>query len=499
MPTRNRMQVLTTVWGTSSRETSKSPSEKRELAPFDAEDDDMLMPLGELQGIGRRQPREHQGQGYGEILLRYKQYLRDRYDYKLEEQNVSDVPASIRGDHTINHFFSGSPTSPSSVGTPSSSNGASEGAVGIMKKNNADETQHVPDQEQSLVTTNGRSISATTSCTTSAIEKGDKNLIAMLLQENSILQRRLSKLEDDAAAEEHDSMGLENFSQRISWLVGLLMLQSASSAILASFHVLLQFHPVVIYFLTMLVGAGGNCGAQSAMLVIRELVRQKTSATGDRSLTLNKSGKVVPRVDLHRISLLVRQQASIGLKMGLICAVAAFVRCCLFHGTLVDEAFAIAVSMFCIVLTSACVGAALPLGMAYYGIDPAHAGAAIQVIMDITGVALTCLVSTIILFALEREDFGKSVISPIVKKHSQVTLPHPAESTATATHVGAAPDQPGRALLAATTDELYDSKNTLATSAGSSTLGRLQQPGGSSRRAAFLPAAIFDQTTRGHR
>jgi Mg/Co/Ni transporter MgtE (contains CBS domain) len=52
---------------------------------------------------------------------------------------------------------------------------------------------------------------------------------------------------------------------RAYWLVGLLTLQSMSGFILARNEELLQTHPVIVYFLTMLVGAGGNAGNQAAV------------------------------------------------------------------------------------------------------------------------------------------------------------------------------------------------------------------------------------------
>lgn len=52
---------------------------------------------------------------------------------------------------------------------------------------------------------------------------------------------------------------------RAYWLVGLLAMQSCSGFILARNEVLLQDHPVIIYFLTMLVGAGGNAGNQASV------------------------------------------------------------------------------------------------------------------------------------------------------------------------------------------------------------------------------------------
>ena len=52
---------------------------------------------------------------------------------------------------------------------------------------------------------------------------------------------------------------------RAYWLVGLLALQSCSGFILANNELLLQKHPVIVYFLTMLVGAGGNAGNQASV------------------------------------------------------------------------------------------------------------------------------------------------------------------------------------------------------------------------------------------
>ena len=54
-------------------------------------------------------------------------------------------------------------------------------------------------------------------------------------------------------------------SDRAGWLVGLLMMQSMSSFILARNEALLQEHLVIVRFLTMLVGAGGNAGNQASV------------------------------------------------------------------------------------------------------------------------------------------------------------------------------------------------------------------------------------------
>jgi hypothetical protein len=57
----------------------------------------------------------------------------------------------------------------------------------------------------------------------------------------------------------------EALRDRAFWLVGLLVLQSLSGIILSRHETLLSQHPVIVYFLTMLVGAGGNAGNQASV------------------------------------------------------------------------------------------------------------------------------------------------------------------------------------------------------------------------------------------
>ena len=87
----------------------------------------------------------------------------------------------------------------------------------------------------------------------------------------------------------------DRWRKRTAVLIGLLLFQSCSSFILAHFERLLQKHSVVVFFLTMLVGAGGNAGNQAAVLVIRGL------ATGEvRPMLLTPPDGVPPRHRSHR-------------------------------------------------------------------------------------------------------------------------------------------------------------------------------------------------------
>ena len=55
---------------------------------------------------------------------------------------------------------------------------------------------------------------------------------------------------------------LASLGRRIPLLLALLLFQSGSSFILANFEELIATHSVIVAFLTMLVGAGGNAGNQ---------------------------------------------------------------------------------------------------------------------------------------------------------------------------------------------------------------------------------------------
>lgn len=127
-------------------------------------------------------------------------------------------------------------------------------------------------------------------------------------------------------------------------------------------------------FLTMLVGAGGNAGNQSAVLVIRGL------ATGE----------------LGEWSRYICSEVKMAVAISIIMVGAGFARVAMFHGTYQD-AVAISSSLLAIVFISIVAGASLPLLLHHCRFDPAHAGATIQVIMDLAGVLITCMVCSVLL------------------------------------------------------------------------------------------------------
>ncbi|KAL3781583.1 hypothetical protein HJC23_007103 [Cyclotella cryptica] len=79
----------------------------------------------------------------------------------------------------------------------------------------------------------------------------------------------------------HTETFRQQVKERAGWLIGLLFLQSCSSFIIQYNERFLQSHMVIVQFLTMLVGAGGNAGNQASVRVIRGLA---VGTLNDRTL-----------------------------------------------------------------------------------------------------------------------------------------------------------------------------------------------------------------------
>lgn len=183
-------------------------------------------------------------------------------------------------------------------------------------------------------------------------------------------------LEDGACPVEPEISFGQALRDRAIWLVGLLILQSFSGIILSRNELLISNHPFLVYFLTMLVGAGGNAGNQASVRVIRGL------ALG----TLNEKTQ----------SQFLLRELKMAMALSSLLTLTGFIRAAAF-ATPMPEAIAITAALFLIVFSSICLGAILPLGLKRIGIDPAHSSTSIQVIMDILGVLFAVGVSSLLL------------------------------------------------------------------------------------------------------
>mmetsp|Transcript_18324 Transcript_18324/g.55311 ORF Transcript_18324/g.55311 Transcript_18324/m.55311 type:complete len:191 (-) Transcript_18324:150-722(-) len=141
----------------------------------------------------------------------------------------------------------------------------------------------------------------------------------------------------------------------------------------ARYEDLLASHPSIVFFLTMLVGAGGNAGNQAAVRGIRGL------ATGD--------------LNGQTISGFLLFETKMAAALAALLLVAGLLRTAAFGVNAVDT-MAISLSLFTIVSTSIILGAILPILLHRLRVDAAHAATSVQVLMDVLGVFITCAIST---------------------------------------------------------------------------------------------------------
>ena len=167
------------------------------------------------------------------------------------------------------------------------------------------------------------------------------------------------------------------FYERGKWLVPLLLFQSVSGQIMSRFDAMLSEHVIIAFFLTMLIGTGGNAGNQSATLVIRGL------ATGE--------------INRNQGMLVLMREFAIGVFIAASLSLISFGRVIFTNGNHVI-ASAISLSLFCIVLASMVLGTLIPLILERFGIDPAHSAAPfLATLMDIIGIMIYCSICSVML------------------------------------------------------------------------------------------------------
>jgi len=183
---------------------------------------------------------------------------------------------------------------------------------------------------------------------------------------NQPLSSALSELH--SATEDLESMHL--FWPRASCLVGLLLVQSLSSLIMTGFNRLFVANPVLVFFLTMIVGTGGNVGGQTVVMAVRKLALGEDVGVG--------------------------YEAFVGLKLCAVLVPVAFIRCWA-QQVSVSGSMTVAISVLLVVVVGALLGAGLPKMFFWLSIDPAHATPTIQVVMDILGVCIICFTGLLLL------------------------------------------------------------------------------------------------------
>lgn len=166
------------------------------------------------------------------------------------------------------------------------------------------------------------------------------------------------------------------YSRRVGWLAALVLVNLASSGVIAAYEVTLSSAITLAFFIPLLIDSGGNTGSQSAMLMIRAL------ATGD----------VTASNWLRTLSKEVIVSVMLGLTLALLSAVLGVFR----GGPIVG--LIIALSMVCIIIISNLIGSILPFLLTRMRLDPAVAsGPLVTSIVDATSLFIYLSIATALL------------------------------------------------------------------------------------------------------
>ena len=152
------------------------------------------------------------------------------------------------------------------------------------------------------------------------------------------------------------------------WLLLLIVVNTITGSIIAGQERLLGEILILAAFIPLLIGTGGNVGAQSATVVIRGLA----------------TGEVKPR----RALAVVLREAGIGAILGVVLGAVALGWAYMLGGNL-KVAIVVCTTLVAISVMATLVGGALPFIFRLFKVDPALVSAPfITTIMDIFGVAL---------------------------------------------------------------------------------------------------------------
>ena len=204
------------------------------------------------------------------------------------------------------------------------------------------------------------------------------DVIDVLIEEQTEDILRMAAVEPGALDKPYfDNPIFRVVRKRIGWLLLLFVAGTLTSAVLHRFEDELAAVVALAFFIPLLIGTGGNAGAQTVMTVIR-------------SLSLGEVGVA------HAWRVVLRE-ATTGMLVGIMVGVVAFGQALLWRAPLA-LAMTVAVTMFAICVWSTTVGSLIPIAAERVGVDPAVLSAPlITTLVDATGLVIYFSIAKLIL------------------------------------------------------------------------------------------------------
>lgn len=185
-----------------------------------------------------------------------------------------------------------------------------------------------------------------------------------------------AKLAALASEEEKSDSLLRSMKKRVPWLIVLLFLGLAVSAVVGFFESVVDELPMLVAFQSLILGMAGNVGTQSLAVTVRGLGSDRSSG---------KKARLLPVLKETRIALL--NGVALGVVSFLIVSVYLILFASYPSSLILSVAGCVGIAMCLSMMISGFTGAAIPLFLHRLGVDPAVAsGPLITTINDLAAV-----------------------------------------------------------------------------------------------------------------
>jgi magnesium transporter len=205
-------------------------------------------------------------------------------------------------------------------------------------------------------------------------------------EETEDVQKSMGIAADGVGERYLDMPVLTNFRRRVVWIIILVVVSFISVAIIEKFRYIFSSVVILSAFLPLIIGTGGNAGAQSATLVIR-------------ALALNE-------LNLKSFLAVIWKEVRVGIILGAVIGLCALARVYVLPDAVIPVTaslskigFVVSGALFLHIVSATLIGSILPLVVTSVRLDPAViSNPALTTILDITGLLIYFAMAHAVLF-----------------------------------------------------------------------------------------------------
>ena len=192
------------------------------------------------------------------------------------------------------------------------------------------------------------------------------------------IERMAGVMSDDTDAEYLDVGVFRHVKNRLPWLLFMTVMLMITGSLIAQFESVLSQVIVLVAYLPLLMGTGGNTGTQAATLIIR--------------------GLSIDEIDLGDALKVLWKELRISIILGIILSLFNFLKIVFIDGETVMIGLTVAISMIAVVMFAKLLGGLLPMAAKKIGVDPAlMATPMISSITDMVSSCIYLLIASILL------------------------------------------------------------------------------------------------------